>query len=57
MTYKDLLNSVTFEDIIPYLKHYHHTERLFDHKQHYDILKLLTPVETNEEDENSRPSK
>lgn len=57
MTYRELLYSVTFEDIIPYLKHYHHTERLFGHKQHYDILKLLTPVETNEEDENSRPSK
>lgn len=57
MTYRELLYSVTLEDIIPCLKHYHHTERLFGHKQHYDILKLLTPVETNEEDENSRPSK
>ena len=57
MTYRELLYSVTFEDIIPYLKHYHHTERLFGHKQHYDILNLLTPVETNEEAENSRPSK
>lgn len=51
MTYRELLYSVTFADIIPYLKHYHHTERLFGHKQHYDILNLLTPVETNEEDE------
>lgn len=57
MTYRELLYSVTLEDIIPCLKHYHHTERLFGHNQHYDILKLLTPVETNEEDENSRPSK
>ena len=42
MTYRELLYSVTFKDIILYLKHYHHTERLFDHKQHYDISLLKT---------------
>ena len=44
MTYKELLDSVSFEEIIPYIENYHGGKGcLVLYKIHYDMLRHLTP--------------
>lgn len=44
MTYKELLNSVSFEEIVPYIEKYHGGKGcLALYKIHYDMLCHLTP--------------
>ena len=44
MTYKELLESVTFEDIAPFIAKYHGDDDcLVLYKMHYDMLHLITP--------------
>ena len=44
MTYKELLDSVSFEEIIPYIEKYHGGKGcLVLYKIHYDMLRHLTP--------------
>lgn len=51
MTYSELLHSVSFDEIMPYMEKYHgHTRCTAHYKMHYDMLRLLTPH--REEDDN-----
>ena len=44
MTYKELLDSVSFEEIVPYIEKYHGEKGcLALYKIHYDMLRHLTP--------------
>ena len=44
MTYKELLDSVSFEEIVPYIEKYHGEKGcLALYKTHYDMLRHLTP--------------
>lgn len=44
MTYKELLDSVSFEEIVPYIERYHGKKGcLALYKIHYDMLRHLTP--------------
>ena len=44
MTYSELLHSVTFDEILPFIKKYHgHSESTAMYKMHYDMLRHLTP--------------
>ena len=44
MTYKELLDSVSFEEIVPYIEKYHGGKGcLVLYKIHYDMLRHLTP--------------
>ena len=44
MTYKELLDSVSFEEIVPYIEKYHGSKGcLALYKIHYDMLRHLTP--------------
>ena len=44
MTYSELLHSVSFDEIMPYMEKYHgHTRCTAHYKMHYDMLRLLTP--------------
>ena len=44
MTYKELLESVTFKDIAPFIAKYHGDDDcLVLYKMHYDMLHLMTP--------------
>ena len=44
MTYKELLDSVSFEEIAPYIAKYHgNDDCMVLYKIHYDILRSLTP--------------
>lgn len=48
MTYKELLNSVSFEEIVPYIEKYHGGKGcLALYKIHYDMLCHLTPNPEN----------
>ena len=52
MTYSELLHSVSFDEIMPYMEKYHgHTRCTAHYKMHYDMLRLLTPHW--EEDDNA----
>lgn len=44
MTYSELLHSVTFDEILPFIEKYHgHSESVAMYKMHYDMLRHLTP--------------
>lgn len=44
MTYSELLHSVSFDEIIPFIKKYHgHSECTVLYKTHYDMLRMMTP--------------
>ena len=44
MTYSELLNSVSFDEIMPYIEKYHgHAKCTALYKTHYDMLRMLTP--------------
>ena len=43
MTYKELLDSVSFDEIVPFIKRYHGWNALALYKVHYDYLHHLTP--------------
>jgi hypothetical protein len=44
MTYSELLHSVSFDEIMPYIEKYHgHTGCTALYKTHYDMLRQLTP--------------
>ena len=44
MTYKELLDTVSFEEIVPYIEKYHGSKGcLALYKIHYDMLRHLTP--------------
>ena len=44
MTYKELLDSVSFEEIVPFIEKYHGGKGcLVLYKIHYDMLRHLTP--------------
>lgn len=44
MTYSELLHSVSFDEILPYMEKYHgHTRCTALYKMHYDMLRLFTP--------------
>lgn len=44
MTYKELLETVTFAEIAPFIKKYHGDESALDsYRQHYDVLKSFRP--------------
>ena len=44
MTYKELLDSVSFDEIVPYISKYHgDNDCLVLYKIHYDMLQSLTP--------------
>lgn len=50
MTYNELLHSVSFEDIDPYIGKYGHREGISLYKTHYDMLKLLEPSEGDDDE-------
>lgn len=43
MTYKELLDSVSFDEIVPFIERYHGWNALALYKIHYDYLRHLTP--------------
>ena len=43
MTYKELLDSVSFDEIVPFIERYHGWNALAWYKVHYDYLRHLTP--------------
>lgn len=45
MTYSELLHSVSFDDIAPYIGKYGNKEGIALYKTHYDMLRLLKPRE------------
>ena len=52
MTYSELLHSVSFDEILPYIEKYHgNTKCTALYKTHFDMLRLLTPH--REEDDNA----
>ena len=48
MTYKELLDSVTFDEIVPFIERYHGWNALALYKVHYDNLRHLTPKQGEE---------
>jgi len=48
MTYKELLDSVSFDEIVPFIKRYHGWNALALYKVHYDYLRHLTPDQGEE---------
>lgn len=63
MTYKELLDSVSFDEIVPFVEQYHGWNALALYKIHYDYLRHLTPkpgkettaTVSNGEPDESRP--
>ncbi len=52
MTYKELLCSLSFDDIAPCLKKYlREGDRLADYKIHFDMLRMLEPVLSGDDDD------
>ena len=48
MTYKELLDSVSFDEIVPFIERYHGWNALALYKVHYDYLRHLTPKQGEE---------
>ena len=48
MTYKELLDSVSFDEIVPFIERYHGWDALALYKIHYDYLRHLTPKQGEE---------
>lgn len=50
MMYSELLHSVSFDDIVPYIGKYGNVESMALYKTHYDMLKLLKPLDGDDDE-------
>lgn len=50
MTYSELLHFVSFDDIVPYIGKYGNEESMALYKTHYDMLKLLKPLDGDDDE-------